>query len=230
MTRDGIEVAEYVAKRFGQKSVILMGSSWGSVLAVHMAKARPGLFTAYVGTSQLLSYRDNSQGSYRGILAAARAAGDSKTVAALEALGTPPWTNPRNFGIARRASRIYEGKATTPAPKSWWTPAPGYDTPKAAADYEAGEDYSYIQFVGMQGDGIYSKVDLPALGMRFDLPVYIIQGEQDLVTIPAVTKPWFDALSAPRKEYVLLPQVGHDPNIAMVDAQYKIVKTLARPR
>ncbi len=46
MARDGIEVAEYLASRFKQKKVYLVGGSWGSVLGVHMAKARPDLFHA----------------------------------------------------------------------------------------------------------------------------------------------------------------------------------------
>ena len=82
----------------------------------------------------------------------------------------------------------------------------------------------------MKGDGIYSTVDLPKLGTRFELPVLIIQGAEDLITSAHVTRPWFDSLSAPRKEFVLVPMAGHDPNEAMVEAQYKLVKTLARPR
>ena len=34
----------------------------------------------------------------------------------LEAMGSPPWTNPRNFGVMRRAMRKYENAVTDPAP------------------------------------------------------------------------------------------------------------------
>jgi hypothetical protein len=33
-------------------------------------------------------------------------------------------------------------------------------------------------------------------------------------------------VKAPRKEYVLLAKTGHDPNQAMVDAQFELVKSL----
>ncbi|MDV6331233.1 hypothetical protein [Asticcacaulis sp. 201] len=70
------------------------------------------------------------------------------SAAKLEALGALPRTDPRSFGIMRRIDRKYENQATDPAPKDWWQPAPEYATPQAEANYTAGEDYSYLQFVG----------------------------------------------------------------------------------
>lgn len=224
MTQDGIELATYLVRYLGKQKIILVGSSWGSVLGVHMAKSRPDLFYAYLGTSQLVSYRENQDASYQKLLVLARTAGDTKTLSAIEALGPPPWTNPRNFGILRRATRTYEAKSTTAAPKSWWVPSPPYATPKMLADYEGGEDYSYLQFVGLKGNGMFSLVDLPKLGVTFDIPIFFVQGSEDLVTIPDVTKRYFDTIAAPQKEYVLLPRTGHDPNSAMIDAEYNILK------
>ena len=226
MAKDGIEVAEYVSRRLGKQKLILKGGSWGSVLGVHMAKMRPDLFSAYVGTSQLVGNPGNLIASYDRVLERARAAGDSKTVAAVEALGPPPWKNPRNFGILRRATRVYEGKATDPAPKAWWAKAAEYATPEAEAEYEAGEDYAFLQFVGMENNGMLSTIDLPKLGTRFDIPVYLIQGTEDLVTTKEVTQVYFDSIAAPHKELILLERVGHDPNPAMLDAQYKVLKSI----
>ena len=229
MMQDGVELAAYLVRHLNTKKIILVGGSWGSVLGVHMAKSRPELFHAYVGTGQLVSYKENETASHGKVLALARAAGDAKTVAAIEALGAPPWTNPRNFGILRRATRVYEAKTSTPAPKFWWVPAPLYATPAAEASYESGEEYSYLQFVGLQGNGMLSKVDLPALGLDFDVPVFLIQGSEDLVTTAEVAKRFFESITAPQKEYVLLPNTGHDPNVAMIDAQYHILKKRVIP-
>ncbi len=229
MTADGIELATYLTRHLGKKKVILTGGSWGSILGVYMVKARPDLFQAYVGVSQMVSQRDNQMASYIGTIALARSADDKKTVTTLEGLGAPPWINPRNFGILRRATRVYEAKATTRAPDAWWRPASGYDTPQFSASYEAGEDYSFLQFVGLKDDGMFSKVDLPKLGTKFDIPVFLVQGAEDLVTVASVTKRYFDSISAPEKEYVLVPLAGHDPNQALVDAQYQILKKRMHP-
>ena len=229
MTGDGVAVADYVARRLGKSKLILMGGSWGSVLAVHILKARPDLFDAYVGSSQLVNGRDNQQATYTHLLALARAADDKDTVVKLEALGVPPWTNPRGFGILRRADRKYEALKTDAAPKSWWVPAPEYATPKASADTEAGDDYSYLQFVGLKGDGMFSRIDLPALGTTFDVPFFMIQGSEDLLTTPDIAKRYFDSITAPQKEFVLVPRTGHDPNQAMLDAQFRVLKQRIGP-
>jgi pimeloyl-ACP methyl ester carboxylesterase len=223
---DGVEVARYAARRFGRRQVILMGGSWGSFLAVHMAKSSPAMFCAYVGSSQLVGEAAAQRGSYEATLALARAAQDADSTAKLESLGPPPWTKPRNPGILRRVMRKYEAMRTEAAPKWWWAPSPAYASPKDEADYTAGEDYSWLQFVGMKGDGIGSKIDLTKLGPKFDLPVYMVQGEQDLLTMPAPSRRYFDFIQAPRKEFVLVPRTGHDPNQPMIDAQYRFLKTI----
>lgn len=116
-----------------------------------MVKARPALFHAYIGFAQVVSYLENQTASYAKVTAAARASGDKATIGALDTLGTPPWKNPRNYGVLRRATRVYEAKTTDPAPESWWERSAEYDTPAFREHYVEGEDFSYIQFVGLQG-------------------------------------------------------------------------------
>ncbi len=229
MSDDGAALAAYLAHRFGKKKVILWGSSWGSILGVHMAKAHPELFYAYVGTSQLVSYRENQALSYARLRAVAQAADDQAALAVLDAVGTPPWTDPRSFGKVRRVIRKFEARVTTAPPAKWWTPAPAYATPKAQADYEAGEDFSFLNFVGMKGDGLFSQVDLPALGTDFAIPMFFVEGAQDLLATPDVAQRYYASLTAPQKDLVLLPHAGHDPNQDVIDAEYKLLKERVLP-
>ena len=229
MTADGVQLAQYLTRRFGQKKIILLGGSWGSVLGVHMVKTRPDLFHAWVGVSQMVNHRDNLIASYTRMLERARTAGDSVTVTALDALGMPPWTNPRHFGVLRRAIRKYEAKVTDPAPASWWVPAADYASPQALADYEAGEEYSFLQFIGLKGDGMFSRVDLPHLGMIFAVPVFMVQGEQDLLTTPEVARRYFDGIKAPAKDMLMVPRTGHDPNPALLAAQWRVLNDWVLP-
>jgi pimeloyl-ACP methyl ester carboxylesterase len=226
MAADGIEVAEHVLRRLGKKKIIMMGTSWGAALGAHMAKSRPDLFYAFVATSPLISGKQNEAASYTAVTEAARQAKDEKTLAALEAIGAPPWENLRYFGVLRRAARLYESNRAWPAPPSWWEPAPGYDSPQARADWTDGEDYSFFQFVGLKGDGMLWKLDLPALGGTFKLPVYFIQGEEDLVTLPEVTKQYFDNIVAPAKEFVLLPRTGHETSPPIINAQRRVLEKI----
>ncbi|MBB6256716.1 pimeloyl-ACP methyl ester carboxylesterase [Xanthomonas arboricola] len=223
LTQDGSAVARYAMQRLGKPKLILMGGSWGSALSVTIAKANPSLFHAYVGTAQLVNYQDDMAASYAKTLSLARAASDADAIGKLDTIGPPPWTNPRNFGVLRRLTRKYEALSTDPAPEDWFTFAAEYDTPDYRAAYEAGEDYSFLQFVGLAGDGMGPQIDLRTLGPQFAMPVYLIQGEQDLVTPAQISKAYFDGLSAPSKEFLLLPRTGHDPNPPMMDAQLKVL-------
>ena len=224
MRDDGIAVAEYITQKYGKRKIGLVGASWSSILGVYMIKARPELFEAYIGAAQMVSYKENPIATYNKLLAITRKANDTESLNKLEALGIPPWTDPHNFGIMRRVIRKYENLVVEPAPKAWWTLAPEYATPEALANYEGGEDYSYLQFVGLKGDGMFSHVDLPKLGPSFKVPFYLLQGEEDLLTTPDVAKRYFDSITAPQKEFILLPRVGHDPNPTLVAAQFKLLK------
>lgn len=229
LAKDGTEVAQWATRYLKKKKLILVGGSWGSALSVHMAQARPDLFVAYVGTGQLVNRKENDAWSYRKTLALARAAGDTKTVALLEGLGVPPWTNPRAPGTLRRATRVYEAKTSVPAPESWFVHGGEYATKQAQADYRNGEDFSWLQFVGIKGNGMQATLDVTKLGTDFQMPVFLLQGSEDLVTVPEVAKRYFDSIKAPQKEYFLVPAAGHDPNPPMVEAQYKVLETRVLP-
>nr|WP_315476633.1 alpha/beta hydrolase [uncultured Undibacterium sp.] len=229
MVQDGVAVVQYLRQVLAKDKVILMGGSWGSALGLHMVKAREDLFFAYIGTAQIVSQKENQVAGYLKTLALARASGDSKMIQNLEEIGSPPWLNPRNFGVVRRATKVLEAKNTIAAPKHWWKPAESYQMDELEAQYEAGEEYSFIQFVGFKNDGMYSKIDFPALGFSFKTPLFLVQGEEDLVTVPEVSKAYFDQIQAPEKAYVLLAKTGHNPNQTSVDAEFTLLKERVLP-
>ena len=76
MSEDGIEVAEYLGKRLPGAKVVLLGHSWGSILGVHMVKRRPDLFSAYVGTGQVVAVRQQCEAAYPLLLDIARKQGN----------------------------------------------------------------------------------------------------------------------------------------------------------
>src|SRR5437762_6197138 len=46
MVKDGVELSELLSKTLHKDKIVLVGHSWGSILGVFMAKARPELFYA----------------------------------------------------------------------------------------------------------------------------------------------------------------------------------------
>lgn len=221
LVEDGLELSELLLRRLDQPKLILTGTSWGSVLAVHMLKRQPELFHAYIGVSQLVHGERNMEASYARVHAQAHSQDDGPALAVLDAIGPPPWRNPRSFGQMRRLIREYESAVTSPSLPLH--PAPLYDSEAYRAAYSAGEELSFLKFVGFKGDGLVSKIDLTALGPDFAVPVIFIQGTEDLLTTPEITKRYFDRLAAPYKRYIEVTGAGHDPNTAMLHAQREAI-------
>jgi pimeloyl-ACP methyl ester carboxylesterase len=106
MTQDGIEVAEFLRAHLHKDKIVLLGHSWGSLLGVHMARRRPDLFHAYVGTGQVSSMPRSLQISYAQLLERARKADDSRAVMQLEKSGAPP------FDTMEKAARYFDAMGT----------------------------------------------------------------------------------------------------------------------
>lgn len=228
---DGIEVTEYLRKVLQKDKIIITGASWGSAVAIKMISKRPDLFQFYVGLSQLVNYETNLLKSYQLALAMAQQNKDKTALEFLQSAGAPPWKNPRNFGKLRKITRAYEAKVTDPSLAM--RAAAEYQTEAAQAAYSFGEEFSFMKFVGMNGDGMAQTIALDKSDIHFKIPVHLIQGTEDLLTSPEVTGRYFVALKAPTKSYFLVEKSGHDLSARMFNAQLKAlregVKQIAKP-
>src|SRR5262245_21768806 len=83
LTSDAVEVTRYVLDQLGVRKLILVGHSFGSQLGLCVARARPELFHAFVGTGQVVSGRETIESWRLSALARARAAKDADAVARL---------------------------------------------------------------------------------------------------------------------------------------------------
>lgn len=205
MAQDGVEVAEYITAHLGQDKVIIFATSWGSVLGVHMVKARPDLFRAYVGHSQFVAWDANLGAAYDALLQRAEAAGDAGTLAEL---GPPPWPHISYWPRFRRVYALYQEAAATAAPVEFEL-SEDYASDEEQALYSEAEDFSFEHLWGLTLSGPLTKVDLPALGPAFGMPVHIVQGEQDLWTVPELAREYFDSIEAPDKQFHLVEGAGH---------------------
>lgn len=227
MVQDGIELAEYLTTYLNKKKLILIGTSWGSLLGAKMALARPDLFAAYLGHAQFVDFTKNFTYAYEKVLELAREAGDSTALQELGILGKPMYTDARSVGQLLRIVKRYEQQDVTPAPADWWKVAPEYANETDTKDRYQGDDYSFLYFAGHEKMGIRPmalEVHLDREGLDFKIPVYFIQGEKDILTASELNKPYFDAIAAPDKGYYLLPDAGHGHNKAVVDTQYQILR------
>jgi pimeloyl-ACP methyl ester carboxylesterase len=226
LTQDGIEIAEYLTSHLHQKRIILVGASWGSILGVHMAKIRPDLFCAYVGTAQDVNVQGNLNVAYPRLLAQAHEKADQQAISELQEIGEPPWDSLQKMLTYIRWARTYEAKA---APVLGYGPSPEYSSVHDQANYRGGETLSVWRFLEPNLSGELMHVDLPALGTDFAIPVFFVQGEYDLRTLPDLAKGYLDRITAPQKQFFLVPNTAHEPSSASWDTLLNVLLQQVRP-
>ena len=229
MTDDGIELTQYLLKYLNKRKVIIVGTSWGSILATKMVLKQPDLFHAYVGHAQFINFSSNIKNAYAEIYKMASDRKDEVVIEKLETIGPPPYSMAKNYGQLLRIVKQFEKENSTPAPSSWWKIAPIYDNIKDQNDRYNGDDYSFLNLVGDKNIGVKSMVNdinFEKNGLIFHLPVYMIQGSNDMLTSKYINKPYFDKIRAPKKEYFLVSDAAHGFNQSIVNKQYEVIKSL----
>ena len=91
---DAIELAESIIPRYGARKLVLMGHSWGTVIALQAALARPELFHAYVGIGQIINTKTNEELSFTYGLEQARQTNNTEAIKEMETIAPYPGETP----------------------------------------------------------------------------------------------------------------------------------------
>jgi pimeloyl-ACP methyl ester carboxylesterase len=106
MAQDGIELTEYLRKHLGREKIIIVAHSFGSILGLRMAKAKPDLFSAYVGTGQVADNTRSSSVAYDVLVKKAKAVDDQRAIEELARVGRPRLTNPAMDAACSTSGRM----------------------------------------------------------------------------------------------------------------------------
>lgn len=226
MTQDGVELSDYLRRHLQKEKIILVGHSWGSVFGVLMAKARPDLFYAFVGTGQVKDFKEANVVAYRLALQTADALGDSDGVAELKAIGTPPFKDGKGWQLLYKWRRVCEGASTDRFLGGLMGLAfqsPGYSI-RDINDWFDGQVLGGQQLFD-QGD----KLDPKRLAGNFAVPVFVFQGEHDCSSPTELARSYVESITAPRKEFLTIPGAGHFAVFVKSDEFLKELNARVRP-
>jgi pimeloyl-ACP methyl ester carboxylesterase len=225
MAEDGLELAQWLRERLQKRKVILVGHSMGSVVGVLMAKKRPDLFYAYVGTDQIVDMAKNESRSYAMLVERVRSANDPKLLASLEGVGPPPYPTVDSWFAKQRL--ISASDPLAPAFENGLfklvMSAPEY-TVKDMVAFGAGLKFSAAALLHEM-----MTLELSAYGPTFELPVVLIEGELDRINPTALAVEWFETLRAPNKQLVIVRGVGHNSMLSRGDAFLHELRERVRP-
>ncbi|HZF27564.1 MAG TPA: alpha/beta hydrolase [Gammaproteobacteria bacterium] len=210
---DGIAVADLARHRLGVPRVALLCASGGTIVGLMMTERRPDLFSAYVGSGQIVDWARQDALSYRLLLERARAANDAAMLADLERIGPPPYRDTATDAVKSK----YAG-AWTPAEAAAVAPlfplvaaamqgrpaaylAPGLKLGDPRADATAAYDRLRPEIVAFDARR--------QLKRRFDVPLFFFQGADDAFTVTAEVCDYVAEIEATRKCLVILEGAGH---------------------
>jgi pimeloyl-ACP methyl ester carboxylesterase len=226
MTSDGVSLTEYLCARLHKTQIIVLGDSWGTTLGVHMVRARPELFSAYVGTGQVVGKEEKEAYLYAAILKKVRAAHDAASLAELERIGAPPYRSQQDLLVERDVSQRYDIDSEKNL-RSAMTPVVLF-----APDFTLFDIYTMARYDNFASNAMYKELigfDVRNLGSDYAVPMFVFNGDKDAVTPIIFAKAWFDTIRAPKKAFVILKGGGHSAMLTMPDVFLHELVTRVRP-
>ena len=177
LAQDGIEVAEYLTDKLGYQKVILIGSSAGSLIGIMMAKLRPDLFYAYVGTDQ--NAPDPQNLLYTLTVNALRGAGNTKGV---QLLRKWDWIHPS--GVVKISTRNRLHVKTIKDVPNMITDLI-LPSMLSSPEHKIRDMLDIFKGMSYSLDHLFDELinfDFKKFGMQFELPVFIFHGDNDIIT------------------------------------------------
>ncbi len=206
---DAVEVMALLRKRYGKRKLIVLGHSWGSVVGLKAAMARPDWVSAYVGVGQFLNLMDNEKVGYDLAMARAKAEGNAQAIAELDAIAPYPGNAAPTLdrlNVQRKWTIHYGGlQAYREDAHPWFAAAdlsPDYD----AADLEAFDAGSKKSIGPLLGKLMGLRLDKVR---KVSFPVVLLLGRHDYTTPPKASARWLAQLDAPYKAAVWFEDSAH---------------------
>jgi pimeloyl-ACP methyl ester carboxylesterase len=182
LVQDAVEVAEYVTGQLGVPKLILIGHSWGAILALDVVRRRPDLFHALVNTGQPVIGSDIIERMRSSAIVRAQAAGNA--AAATELRNIDPFQLVSD--MTKFVGLLVE----------WTEPFIPSDQVYIAAPTAFPND-----FCASKLNPYLLTIDARSGGYELPIPFFVIQGRDDNRTPPDAARAYLEQVRAPKKGY-----------------------------
>lgn len=198
---DGLRVTAHLQEKFNTQQIILVGHSWGTMVAANMASRSPTRFRAFVSVGTCANWRRGEELRYTELVRLAEKAGDTVAQEQLAELGPPPHRTAHSIGQFGQLIQRLQGFSGTSRKLS---------EEELAAAIGKTQEYSEAE---IEGALVALDRNLDLLGEfcnryvlqdavpRLDLTVYFVQGEHDANTPTILAREYFDLLTAPQGKH-----------------------------
>lgn len=211
LVEDTHDLTELLLARFQQKKLILVGSSWGSVIGIETIGKYPQLYRAFVSTGQIANFREGMDVGYGFLLSEANKRSNAKALSDLTRIGPPPYVGAGSDGKSETYGKWLEafGGMWHGAEKfdrvGWMTSSVEYAWPEKLR-YTHAASKSFAVFLPQ-----LAAVDLGSTVPIVGVPVYFAVGRFDRMAPFEVSQKYFAMLAAPSKEWIWFENSAHFP-------------------
>lgn len=198
---DGLCVTEHLQRKLNVEKVILVGHSWGTMVAANMAKQSPQDFTGLVMVGTCADWKKGETDHYNALLELAKEKGDTASVEKLQNLGPPPhlsWKEVVRFGDLKVH---LEGLGGTIRKLTEQELADAFQKNKEYTDDEILRSIESLHELMDEHGPALNRYVLRDEVRELKVPVYFAQGEHDLNTPTDLAKEYYESLIAPRGKH-----------------------------
>lgn len=206
---DAIELTEFLKQKYHKRKVILIGHSWGTIVAMKTAIKRPDLFYAYIGIGQIINTMDNERVSYEFGVKEATRLKNEEALAELKSIAPYPGNQPvtrERIIIARKWPQYYGGLSAYRNESMYYFNAPLLSPEYSRADAKAIDQGSLFTLSKLLSE--FLSVDFKNVH-EFPIPVFMFMGRHDYTTPSEPTAAWLEKVKAPRKQGIWFENSAH---------------------
>lgn len=206
---DAITISELLLKKYHKQHLILVGHSWGTVVATKAVLEKPGLFAAYVGIGQVVDMLANENLGFEYAMKMAFQEKNEKAIAELKSIAPYPGKQPitrERLIIARKWPQYYGGFLAYRKNFYYFFNAPILSPDYSKADIE-NIDKGNLFTLGRLIPELMA-FDLSKVG-KFPIPIIMLYGRHDYTTPTAPVEKWMKTLKAPYKKEIWFENSSH---------------------
>lgn len=194
---DTIELSGYLRQQLSRRKITLIGHSWGAALGLQVAKRRPDLFHAFVGTGQPVSNELGLRSQERYAREVMTANQDAAGLQALDDAEKLAFTDPKRRFATRKLLFGSEDRTFLAKEDAFMGPKPRPTTGEIA-NWMGGYTFTSNVLVPK----IIGRELIDIVGFDVPLPFVVVQGRDDHITPTDVARDYVDKVKAPGKAFV----------------------------
>lgn len=210
---DTKEVTLYLKERFSQEKIYLLGHSWGSYLGVKTIKKYPEYYHAFIGVGQITKQTESEKLAYKYLFEEAKRRNDKKAIKNLKKFDVNAEDFPSQEYIAKVRLNLMNKYGVGMMHKDF-SMLPMIIDILMFKGYTVGDKIGYARGMLFAQRTLFPYVTVANLfetSNKFEVPIYIFQGDYDYQVSQALTREYYEAIEASDKAYYAFANSAHYP-------------------